>query len=156
MTTIDSSPIPLGLDADIPLGGPSRRPEEAGSPNGFAEVFAGLHAPPARATAPDLAAQPPLLQRVELSPAMRLIMPAAPAPDLASLQAFARSQGLDEQAIQHLLGDVQPATAGADAAAAQALPAEPPAAVALAALWAWPPVGGRWCECVSVWGGGDE
>jgi hypothetical protein len=107
MTTIDSSQIFFSLDTDTPLKGFSRKPDEAGAPNGFAEVFAGLQLPATPAPAPDVAANPLLLQRVELSPAMQLIMPAAPAPDLASLQAFARTQGLDEQAIQQLLGNGQ-------------------------------------------------
>ena len=166
MTTIDSSQTLYSLDTDTPLKGVSRKPDEAGGSNGFAEVFAGLHAPTPRAPASDLAAHPPLLQRVELSPAMQLIMPAAPAPDLASLQAFARAQGLDEQAIRQLLGDapteaglsemarnlppsapataMSPIQAPAQAAAPSPDPtAVTPAAVALAgvALVVWPPLG---------------
>ena len=149
MITIDSSSIQLGLDTDAPLQGVSRKPDEAGSASGFAEVFAGLHPPaPAPATDPDPLVSPVALQRVELSPAMQLIMPSTPAPDLASLQAFARSQGLDEQAIQLLLGDTQlhatapgkatPAGAVDDPASAAA--AAPPAALALAGatLLGWP------------------
>lgn len=166
MTTIDSSQTLYSLDTDTPLKGGSRKPDEAGGSNGFAEVFAGLHAATARAPASDLAANPPLLQRVELSPAMQLIMPAAPAPDLASLQAFARAQGLDEQAIRQLLGDAPteaglsenakdlPLSAPATAMSPIQAPAQvstpspdptavTPAAVALAgvALVAWPPLG---------------
>ena len=163
MTTIDSSSIHFGLEADTSFSGASRKPDEAGGPNGFAEVFAGLQptaprlptgAPMAtgRLNEPDPLVSPVMLQRVELSPAMQLIMPAAPAPDLASLQAFARSQGLDEQVIQHLLGDAQAAPMGvATVPAAQPLPggaqalsSGTPAAVALAgvALFGLPPLGG--------------
>jgi hypothetical protein len=124
MTTIDSSQILFSMDADTPLKGVSRKPEEPGGSSGFAEVFAGLQLPAPRQPAPDLAANPLLLQRVELSPAMQLIMPAAPSPDLASLQAFARTQGFDEQAIRQLLGDgqvepgpVEPGLVGANSSA---------------------------------------
>lgn len=158
MTTIDSSQIFSSLDTDTPLKGVSRKPDEAGAPNGFAEVFAGLQVSVTPQPAPDLAANPLLLQRVELSPAMQLIMPAAPAPDMASLQAFARTQGLDEQAIRLLLGDgqVEPGPVGMDppvlakgsladpAIAASAVGVNaPPAAVALAgmALFGLPTLG---------------
>ncbi len=151
MTTIDSSPIQLQLDTDTPPGPAVRKPDEAAGKSAFAEVFAGLlpEAPrPAvkptpeapREPEPELLVSPVMLQRVALSPAMQLIMPATPAPDLASLQAFARSQGLDEQAIQQLLGDGQgpgqavglPVTA--QNAAGDAVEAEP--VVALAAIGA--------------------
>lgn len=146
MTTIDSSSIHFGLDADTPLSGAGRKPGEPEGPNGFAEVFAGVHPTPPRLTEPDHLVSPVRLQRVELSPTMQLIMPAAPAPDLASLQAFARSQGLDEQVIQQLLGDAQLAPAGVTtdpAAQQEGAQALPPAAVALAgvALFGLPTLG---------------
>ncbi|MBM3397014.1 MAG: flagellar hook-length control protein FliK [Betaproteobacteria bacterium] len=148
MTTIDSSSIHFGLETETSFSGASRKPDEAGGPNGFAEVFAGLQpraprlptaAPMAadRLNEPDPLASPVMLQRVELSPAMQLIMPAAPTPDIASLQAFARSQGLDEQVIQQLLGDAPAAPVGVVTAPVAQSPSDgasalPPAAVALA------------------------
>lgn len=146
MTTIDSSSIHFGLDADTPLGGASRKPGEPEVPSGFAEVFAGVHPMPHRLTEPDQLVSPVRLQRVELSPTMQLIMPAAPAPDLFSLQAFARSQGLDEQVIQQLLGDAQVAPAGVTtdpAAQQEGAQALAPAAVAMAgvALFGLPTMG---------------
>lgn len=116
MTTIDSSPIHFSPEPDSALGLSSRKTDEAAGKNGFAEVFAGLHAQPqhplrteavapAETAPPDPLLSPVMLQRVALSPAMQLIMPTTPAPDLASLQAFARAQGLDEQTIRQLLGD---------------------------------------------------
>lgn len=149
MTTIDSSQLLFSLDAENLPKGVSRKPDEVGSPSGFAEVFAGLQQPASPQPVSDLEAKPLLLQRVELSPAMQLIMPAAPPPDLASLQAFARTQGLDEQAIRQLLGEVRLESAPVDAAppalatgsgtdpaiAATAVRVNaPPAAVALAGV----------------------
>lgn len=121
MTQIDSSPILFSPELDTSVNVvSSRKSDDGGGKNGFAEVFAGLGLEPPRAstTLMDQGQRPSaldtitnqfLLQQVDLSPAMRLIMPATPAPDLASLQAFARCQGLDEEAIQQLLGAVQPA-----------------------------------------------
>ncbi len=160
MTTIDSSPMNFGLDADTALNRGSRKPDEADGPNGFAGVFASLHPTPPRLPAevsgrlgePDPLVSSVTLQQVELSPTMRLIMPAAPAPDLASLRAFARLQGLDEQVIQQLLGDaeVAPVVASTDPTAqpsrdgAQVLASAPPTLVALAgaALFGLPNLGG--------------
>lgn len=119
MTHIDSSPIFFSPEPETPLNVSCRKPDEGGGKSGFAEVFAGLSLEPLRSPSAvlskgprpsesDLLASPLQLQQVDLSPAMRLIMPATPVPDLASLQAFARSQGFDESAIQQLLGDAQP------------------------------------------------
>ncbi len=127
MTTIDSSPIQLGLDVNSPLSLSSGKPEDVNAKSGFAEVFAGLQPEPPRPAAkpvsdesdptePELLVNPVILQRVALSPAMQLIMPSTPTPDLVSLQAFARSQGLDEQAIQLLLGEDQAGVSGLAAA----------------------------------------
>lgn len=154
MTHIDSSPIQFAPDLDAPLNSFSRKPEGGGGKNGFAEVFAGMSLEPQRLPAADLSkaprqpesdllVNPLLLQQIDLSPAMRLIMPATPAPDLASLQAFARSQGLDEEAIQQLLGDSQadpqaastgPVAPSSTAAAETPVPEVPAAALAVAAM----------------------
>ncbi|WP_062404023.1 flagellar hook-length control protein FliK [Limnohabitans sp. 63ED37-2] len=44
------------------------------------------------------------LKAVNLGPTLNVITPAQAAPDAQSLEAFARSQGLDENAVQWLLG----------------------------------------------------
>lgn len=60
----------------------------------------------ALAGAPGAAAASGLaLQAVDLGPSLRLITPASPSPDGASLAAFAKAQGLDEAAVRWLLGD---------------------------------------------------
>lgn len=124
MTTIETSSIPFSPEPPAPAGLVGRPPEEGGGKTGFAEVFAGLHPqPPHLSRTPPVAAMdadtdtdtdpaqpdpllsPVLLQKVPLSASMQLIMPTSPAPDLASLQAFARTQGLDEQTIRQLFGD---------------------------------------------------
>ncbi len=118
MTHIDSSPIFFSPEPEPSLNVSSRKPDDGGGKSGFAEVFVGMGLEPLRSPSaglskgprpsePDPLASSLYLQQVDLSPAMRLIMPATPVPDLASLQAFARSQGLDEAAIQQLLGDAQ-------------------------------------------------
>ncbi len=138
MNILDSSPIHLGLDTDTAPNGASRKPDQTAGQSGFAEVFAGLQPEPPPTPAgtgvrhplpsdPDAQISPVELQRVELSPAMQLIMPAALPPDLASLHAFARAQGLDERAIQYLLGDVQGSPAPAAPAAAAEAAGEPSA-----------------------------
>ena len=116
MTRIDAIPTLLMLDAEAVLPAASRKPEEPAGKDAFAEIFAGLAIAPPVVSAPhtpagiipevlgkDTGVNNITLQKVELSPSMRLIMPAAaPMPDAASLHAFARLQGLDESAIQQL------------------------------------------------------
>lgn len=111
MTRIETTPVFLTLDAEATTSAPARQPDESSSQEGFAEVFAGVQvgAPPAAPASPTVAPVNSMdatvtLRRVELSPAMRLIMPASPVPDASSLHAFARMQGLDESAIAQLFG----------------------------------------------------
>ena len=119
MTRIDAIPLFPTLDTDAVAPAAARKSEEPGGKEAFAEIFAGLAIQPPGATAATPLANPlaspapgkdpsangVALQKVELSPSMRLIMPAAaPMPDAASLHAFARLQGLDESAIQQLFG----------------------------------------------------
>lgn len=68
------------------------------------------------------------LMAVHLGPHLNVITAQAPAPDEQSLEAFARSQGLDETAVQWLLGSsqapqVNPAVAALSVTASPSLPA---------------------------------
>lgn len=120
MTRIDLNPVSLSLDTETITPAHARHPAEASGKDAFAEIFAGLAMqstvgvpkPPPAAPMPDPGASTGVaLQTVDLSPSMRLIMPATPIPDSASLHAFARLQGLDESAIQQLFGTTaDPAT----------------------------------------------
>ncbi|MEY5027758.1 MAG: hypothetical protein RLZ63_73 [Pseudomonadota bacterium] len=111
MTRIDFTPTPLTLETETMASSPVGKAQEPVGKEGFAEVFAGMgvqtaHAPSAKQGVGDGGGLESLvsLRRVEISPSMRLIMPAAPAPDATSLHAFARMQGLDENAIAQLFG----------------------------------------------------
>lgn len=52
------------------------------------------------------------LKAVHWGPHLNIITPETPAPDAHSLEAFARSQGLDENAVQWLMGSTSPAHSG--------------------------------------------
>ena len=78
------------------------------------------------------------LKAVHLGPHLNVITPETAAPDAQSLEAFARSQGLDETAVQWLMGTVPvtpPAgpTLVATAAETTTVPASAPTSVTLAA-----------------------
>lgn len=109
MTRIEFTPAFLTLETEPMASMPARKPEESVGKDGFAEVFAGIQVqggqPVAQAVTDAIPGEAMVsLRRVELSPSMQLIMPASPAPDATSLHAFARMQGLDENAIAQLFG----------------------------------------------------
>jgi len=118
MTRIDFTPALPTLETEAAATLPARKPEESEAKEGFAEVFAGVqmpggHTPTAKQGQSNGGGAPAMvsLRRVEVSPSMRLIMPAAPVPDATSLHAFARMQGLDENAIAQLFGQDDAITA---------------------------------------------
>jgi flagellar hook-length control protein FliK len=86
--------------------------------NGLASVNPITPTPTGQVAATDVAAGAPTtahpLQTIELSPQVRIITDPQKAPSPESLAAFAKSMGLDESAIQNLLGQ-QTAPAGVDA-----------------------------------------
>lgn len=100
-----------GLAADakpgasgMPLAGDLQVPGQPDGPGGAfwmdpAAVPVITGAALGLAHAPDLT-----LQAVDLGPSLRIITPASPSPDGASLAAFAKAQGLDEATVQWLLG----------------------------------------------------
>ncbi len=132
---MDVSPVTLSPtpSAAPGVGSASLGTEGAGAPGGsgqaggFADVFSHFLPPPMRqdlAAAPTtgLASNPafsfPTLIKQELGAGMAVITPASPSPEMASLAAFARAQGLDEQAISALFG---PPGSGAPAKTQNAL-----------------------------------
>jgi flagellar hook-length control protein FliK len=113
------------VPATGPLTGPAlpwERPPASARPALPAEAAPEVlpTAPPTRLTADGLP-----LREVALGQTMRLITPAEPDPDTASLVRFARANGFDETAVRQLFGADAP------------LPAEP-AARAVPAAWMLP------------------
>lgn len=74
------------------------------------------------------------LKAVHLGPRLNVITAETAAPDEQSLEAFARSQGLDETAVQWLMGTAPGQATPAQALPAEVTPAPTPPALALPAL----------------------
>jgi len=104
----NTSPTPDASAAGLPVAGSAPAPAAALPTPASAEVRAqALKGNPylKDVALPSSDASPASLRTVELSPHMRIITDPRKAPSPESLTAFAKSMGLDEAAIQKLMGD---------------------------------------------------